>query len=145
MAIVREVLQGRIGEVWTIQPQATVHSALQLMADHNVGALPVVENGEVIGIFSERDYARKVGLKDKPPRITSIREVMSQPVIWISPDETIETCMEMMTTRRVRHLPVFEGTRLIGMVSSGDVLKAIIDNQQMLIQDLHNFIVGGRS
>jgi len=124
------------------------YKALELMAEKNIGALPVVdaENGDrLIGMFSERDYARKVILKGKSSQVTPVAELMSQPVTGVSPDDTIETCMELMTARHIRHLPVLEDGRLVGLVSIGDVLKATISEQKVLIRDLENYIVGARS
>jgi len=115
------------------------------MAEKNVGALPVVQDGELIGMFSERDYARKLILKGKTSQATAVEELMSHPVFCVGLDDTIETCMELMTTQRIRHLPVCGDGGLIGMVSIGDVLKAVIASQQVMIQDLENYIVGARS
>jgi CBS domain-containing protein len=145
MAFVSQVLSSKPGEVWTIEPDATVYQALQLMAEKNVGALPVVENGQLVGMFSERDYARRVILVGKSSRLTTVRELMISPVISVGPDATMEACMELMTERHIRHLPVLDAGRLIGIVSSGDVLKAVVAGQQVMINDLHNFITGGRS
>lgn len=145
MAFVRQLLQGKPTEVWTIEPQATVYEALELLAAKNIGAVPVVEDGELVGMFSERDYARKVILKGRSSRETTVRDLMSHPVFRVGPEETIETCMVLMTTQHIRHLPVIEGGQLIGLVSIGDILKAIIANQQVLIKDLQNYIVGARS
>jgi len=122
-----------------------VYKALQLMAEKNVGALPVVQDGDLIGMFSERDYARKLILKGKTSQATAVEELMSHPVFCVGLDDTIETCMELMTNQRIRHLPVCGDGGLIGMVSIGDVLKAVIANQQVMIQDLENYIVGARS
>lgn len=145
MAFVRDLLRGKPGEIWTIGLQDMVYRALQVMADKNVGALPVVEAGQLVGMFSERDYARKVILKDKSSRATAVGELMSHPVICVGSDDTLETCMQLMTTARIRHLPVCDGQRMIGMVSIGDVLKTVITDQQVLIKDLENYIVGARS
>lgn len=148
MCFVRQVLQGKPTEVWTIGPRDMAYKALELMAEKNIGALPVVdaENGDrLIGMFSERDYARKVILKGKSSQVTPVAELMSQPVTGVSPDDTIETCMELMTARHIRHLPVLEDGRLVGLVSIGDVLKATISEQKVLIRDLENYIVGARS
>jgi CBS domain-containing protein len=144
MLLVKDLLEGKAREVWSIEPQATVHRALELMAEKNVGALPVVEGGRLVGMISERDHARKVTLKGKSSLATSVREVMSSPVIMVSLDTTIEQCMGLVTTQRVRHLPVMENGQLIGIVSIGDILKATITDQQVLIQDLENFITGAR-
>jgi CBS domain-containing protein len=148
MCFVREVLRGKPAKVWTIAPRDMAYKALELMAERDVGALPVVntEAGDkLVGMFSERDYARKVILKGKSSQATPVSELMSGPVTCVSPDDTIETCMELMTTRHIRHLPVLENGRLIGLVSIGDVLKATISEQKVLIKDLENYIVGARS
>jgi CBS domain-containing protein len=142
MTLVREVLQGKSAEVWTIGPRATVYEALQLMADKNIGALPVIEGEQLVGIVSERDYARKIALQGRASRETRVAEIMSYPVVTIKPGATVETCMELMTARRFRHLPVLEHDRLIGMISIGDVLKAIISDQQILIHDMESYITG---
>jgi signal-transduction protein with cAMP-binding, CBS, and nucleotidyltransferase domain len=145
MTCVREILREKPAGVWTIEPQALVYTALELMADKNIGALPVVEAGQMVGMFSERDYARKVILKGRSSRATTVGELMSYPVITVGPDETIETCMQLMTARHIRHLPVLENDKLVGVVSIGDILKAIIVNQQVMIRDLENYITGARS
>jgi CBS domain-containing protein len=143
---------GKPAEIWSIGPRDTVYKALQLMAEKNVGALPVVdpENGDLVGMFSERDYARKLILKGKSSQATAVEELMSCPVFCVHPDDTLETCMELITTKHIRHLPVCDssvchGSRMIGMISIGDVLKAVIAQQKILIKDLENYIVGGRS
>jgi CBS domain-containing protein len=122
-----------------------VYKALQVMADKNVGALPVMDDGKLVGMFSERDYARKVILKDKTSRATAVGELMSHPVLCVGPDDTLEICVELMTTHHIRHLPVCDGQRMIGMVSIGDILKATIAKRDVLIKDLENYIVGARS
>lgn len=138
--LVRDILRGKPGQVWRIGPQATVYEALQMMADRDIGALPVVEGGQLIGMFSERDYARKVILQGRTSQTTTVGELMSHPVFWVGPAETIETCMVTMTNRHIRHLPVMEEDRLIGLVSIGDILKAMITDQRMLIDDLEHYI-----
>jgi CBS domain-containing protein len=145
MIFVRQLLQGKPAEIWTIGPRDTVYKALQVMAEKNIGALPVVEDEKLVGMFSERDYARKVILKDKSSRATAVGELMSHPVICVSLDDTLETCMQLMTTHHVRHLPVCGDPNLLGMISIGDVLKAVIAKQDLLIKDLENYIVGARS
>jgi CBS domain-containing protein len=142
MILVRDVLRNKAPRVWTIGPQATVYEALEVMAERNIGALPVVESGQVIGIFSERDYARKVVLLGRSSREITVGDLMSSPVITVGPSETIQTCMELMTDHRIRHLPVLEGAQMVGLVSVGDVVKAIIDEQRVLIHDLENYITG---
>jgi CBS domain-containing protein len=145
MTFVREALQNKPAGVWTVGPQVTVYRALEIMAEKNVGAMPVVDDGKLVGMFSERDYARKVSLLGKSSHATAVKEVMSHPVYCVGPDESIETCMSLMTNQHIRHLPVLEGDRLTGLVSIGDVLKAMIASQEVLIKDLQNYIAGVRS
>jgi CBS domain-containing protein len=140
MMLVRDILRSKSGQVWRIGPQSTVYEALEMMADRDVGALLVVEGGEPVGMFSERDYARKVMLQGRTSQTTTVGELMSHPVFTVGPAETIENCMLTMTNRRIRHLPVLEHGRLIGLVSIGDILKAMIDDQQVLIDDLEAYI-----
>jgi CBS domain-containing protein len=148
MTFVRQLLQGKPAEVWHVGPRDMVYKALELMAEKNIGAVPVVdaENGDkLLGMFSERDYARKVILKGKSSQATTVSELMSSPVTTVGPDDTIETCMELMTTRHIRHLPVINNGQMIGLVSIGDVLNALVREQRVLINDLENYIVGARS
>ncbi len=143
MITVRKVLSNKGGHVWRIAPQATAYEALQLMADRDIGALLVVDGEDIVGVFSERDYARKVILKGRSSKVTSVGELMNSPVFYIEPDKTIEECMALMTAKRMRHLPVLEHGRLIGMISIGDVVNALITEQKITISDLENFITGG--
>lgn len=145
MAFVKELLQRKPADVWTIEPQATVYQALEIMADKNIGALPVMDGARIIGMVSERDYARKVILMGRSSRATTVADLMSHPVHTVGPNDTIETCMALMTERHVRHLPVLENGKLSGIISIGDVMKAIIAKQTVLIKDLENFINGARS
>ena len=148
MTYVRQLLQGKPVEVWHVGPRDMAYKALELMAEKNIGALPVVDaesGSELLGMFSERDYARKVILKGKSSHATTVSELMSSPVTTVGPDDTIETCMELMTTRHIRHLPVIDHGQMIGLVSIGDVLNALVRAQQVLIKDLENYIVGARS
>jgi CBS domain-containing protein len=144
MKTVRQVLRAKGSDVWAIHPDATVLDALQLLAEKDIGALMVLKDNFLTGIFSERDYARKVILKGKHSKDTSIREVMSENPICVSPDQSIETCMTLMTENHVRHLPVVEDGRHLGLISIGDVVKAIISDQQGTIVDLENYITGRR-
>ncbi|MBM3320007.1 MAG: CBS domain-containing protein [Candidatus Eisenbacteria bacterium] len=144
MTTVRQLLQAKNAEVWTVRPDALVYEALQMMAEKDVGALPVVEGGRVVGIFSERDYARKVVLKGKSSRTSPVREMMTARVLFVSPAETVEECMKLMTEKRVRHLPVLEEGRLVGIVSIGDAVKKVIADQQFTIEVLEKYITGGR-
>ena len=123
------ILARKGSAVWSISPDATVFEAIQLMADKNVGALPVVDNSRLIGIISERDYTRKVILKGLSSKDTAVRDIMTREMLTASPSDSIQDCMRVMTEKRVRHLPVLEGTRMIGIVSIGDVMKWIISAQ----------------
>jgi CBS domain-containing protein len=125
--------------VWSISPDATVFEAIQLMADKNVGALPVVDNSRLIGIISERDYTRKVILKGLSSKDTAIRNIMTREMLTASPSDSIQDCMRVMTEKRVRHLPVLEGTRMIGIVSIGDVMKWIISAQA---EEIERYVTG---
>jgi CBS domain-containing protein len=142
MKTVRSLLQVKGYEVWTITPDASVYEALRLMADKNVGALLVLEGGELVGVISERDYARKVVLKGRSSRDTSVRDIMTADVVSVRPDQTVEECMALMTDRRIRHLPVVADRRLIGVISIGDVVKSIITEQGFMIEQLTSYIVG---
>jgi CBS domain-containing protein len=142
MNTVRDLLRYKPPDVWTIGPYATVFQALELMAEKNVGALPVLQEGKLVGMFSERDYARKCILMGRHSRETRVLELMSAPVITVDPSTTVEECLEMMTNRKLRHLPVVEGGQLAGMVTIGDIGKWIISEQRSAIRDLEGFITG---
>lgn len=140
---VRQLLRTKGSNVFTISPDATVYEALELMAEKDIGALVVTNNGEVVGIFSERDYARKVILKGKSSMNTSVGELMVDQVYYVSPDNTIEDCMSIMTEKHVRHLPVLKDNELIGLVSIGDVVNQVIKHQKFKIRELEKYITGG--
>lgn len=142
MTIVRTLLQNKGTHVWCIEPDATVLDAIRLMAEKEIGALVVTENTAVIGMLSERDYARKILLKGRSSRTTPVRDIMSKNVVLAEPDDNVEHCMNVMTDKRVRHLPVLEDGILIGLVSIGDLVKAIISEQQETIEHLENYIRG---
>lgn len=144
MVTVRQILEMKGREVWSTSPEATVYEALKLMADKNVGALVVLEGDQLKGVISERDYARKVILKGKFSKETPVSEIMSTDVVTVLLHQSIEECMALMTTRRVRHLPVLEGDKLLGVISIGDVVKAIISEQEFTIKQLENYITGAR-
>lgn len=144
MRTVRDILKIKGYDVYTITPEATVFTALQSMADKNVGALVVQQDGTVVGLISERDYARKIVLKGKFSKDVPVNEIMTTVVASVHPEEDIERCMELMTHERVRHLPVFEDGRLIGLISIGDIVKAIIENKEEIIKQLENYIKGRR-
>lgn len=142
MKTVRQLLEAKGYDVWSIAPDAPVYDALKLMADKNVGALIVLDGEKLVGVISERDYARKVILKGKSARDTPVREIMTREVICVSPKRTVEECMALMTDKRIRHLPVLEEDRLIGVVSIGDVVKSVISEQEFIIEQLENYITG---
>jgi CBS domain-containing protein len=138
-----QVLQTKGYAIWSITPDASVYDALKLMADKEVGALLVLNGEKLVGIISERDYARKVILKGKRSIDIPVKEIMSKEMISIHPERPIEECMTLMTEKRVRHLPVFEDGYLMGIVSIGDVVKAIISKQELKIEQLERYIQGG--
>jgi len=140
MKSVKQLLQNKSGELSTIGPDASVLDALKLMAERNVGALLVVENGKLVGIISERDYARKVVLLGKTSQDTPVREIMSERAVCVQPDNTVEECMALMTDKHIRHLPVIENEKLLGVLSIGDLVKETISEQQFVIQQLESYI-----
>jgi CBS domain-containing protein len=142
MKTVNQLLQNKGSQVWTIGPDALVIEALKLMAEKEVGALVVLEGDQVVGILSERDYARKVSLLGKSSKTTPVREIMTEKVVYIRPDQTVNDCMALMTNKRIRHLPVLEGDRLVGVISIGDVVKEVISQQEFIIAQLENYITG---
>lgn len=144
MKIVRDILQAKGSQVWAIPPDRSVFDALTLMAEKNVGALVVLDGDRVVGIISERDYARKVILKGKSSKEIPVREIMASPVVCIRPEQSMEECMALMTDKHVRHLPVAENNRLVGLISIGDVVKAIIEEKEFIIGQLENYITGNR-
>jgi CBS domain-containing protein len=129
-------------KVWTLPAKATVFEAIQLLAEKNIGALPVMEEDQLIGIFSERDYTRKVALAGKSSRATSVREIITTPVISVTSQHTIEEAMRLMTEKRVRHLPVIDGGKLTGMVSIGDMVNWIISAQTATIDQMKSYLAG---
>ena len=139
--IINEILARKPDDLWSVSPEATVFEAIEIMADHNIGALPVLSGGKLLGIVSERDYTRKVALKGKSSKETKVREILATPVI-ASPDDTIEECMKLMTSHRVRHLPILQGDELIGLVSIGDLVNWIINAQTSTIHQLESYISG---
>ena len=133
MTTIGQLLKTKGNEIWSIAPQATIYEALQVMSEKDVGALLVVHKGDVVGIFSERDYARKLILKGKFSKDTSVEELMTRKVLYVGPESTIEDCMALMTAKSVRHLPILKNERLIGIVTLGDVVKQIISDQEFTI------------
>ncbi len=142
MKTVEQLLRGKGDVLWSTAPSSSVFEALQIMAEKNIGALIVLENNKLAGIFSERDYARKVILKGKSSRDIPVSEVMTAAVVHVHPGETIEVCMKLMTEKHVRHLPVLNEGALVGMISIGDVVKGIISEQQETIDHLEGYITG---
>ena len=140
MHSIRDILREKGAKVQSIAPTVNVFDALQLMADHGIGALLVLEHGKPVGLFSERDYARKLALRGLRSRETPVSEVMSSPVLSIRPDASVQDGLQMMTDKFVRHLPVVDGSGVIGMVSIGDLVKAVIQDQQALIDQLESYL-----
>lgn len=144
MKIVRDILEAKGRQVWSISPDSTVYQAIERMAEKGIGALLVHEGDALVGIISERDYARKVILMGKLSKETRVEEIMTRKVLVVRPDETLERCMGLMSEKRVRHLPVMEGDRVVGVISSGDVLKAMLAEKSSLIEELEDYIIGRR-
>ncbi|HUO19462.1 MAG TPA: CBS domain-containing protein [Steroidobacteraceae bacterium] len=140
MTTVRTLLEGKGRAIYSVEPQAAVLDAIRLMAEHRVGALMVMRGATLEGIVSERDYARKVILRGRSSADTPVRDIMSAPVLTVSLDTTVQACMQLMTERHVRHLPVVDGARVIGMISIGDLVKAVIAEQQAQIEQLESYI-----
>jgi CBS domain-containing protein len=128
--------------VWSIAPEATVFEAIELMAQKNVGALPVLDNGHLVGIISERDYTRKVILKGKSSKEIAVKEIMTEQVLTVQPNTPVTECMRIVTERRVRHLPVMDKDKLIGILSIGDLLKWTISAQELAMDNLERFLTG---
>lgn len=142
MTTVSQLLQNKGQNVWSVSPDDSVYKALELMADKNIGALLVLDGETPAGIFSERDYARKIILYGKASRETPVKDIMTTRVVYIRPEQTIEDCMALMTDKRIRHLPVLKDDKVVGVISIGDVVKSIIANQQFVIEQLENYISG---
>lgn len=142
MGKVRNILQKKGNTIYSIDPDSTVYNALELMMEKNLGVLLVIANGKFTGMFSERDYARKVILKGKASKETPIREVMTEHPVTVTPDTTVEECMKLMTSKYIRHLPVLENSELVGLISIGDLVRFIIEEQQVIIEDLEHYITG---
>lgn len=142
MAYIKNILEKKGSQVWTVAPTATVREALRLMADKAIGALLVVDGDKIAGVFSERDYARRTASSGNMSLEQPVSALMSHPVYYIQPEQTTEECMRLMTAKHIRHLPVIEGGKLAGMISIGDVVKSLIQEKEMTIQGLEHYISG---
>ena len=142
MGAVNNILRTKADVIFTISPDTMVYTALEIMVERNVSALLVLEEGKLAGIFTERDYARKVILKGKASKETLIREIMTSDLITVSSDTSLETCMRLMTEKLIRHLPVVDNGVLVGIISIGDVVKYIIDDQKFIIENMKHYITG---
>ena len=144
MEFVRQLLQHKDPDVWSVTSDTRVYNALKLMAEKNIGALLVMDTGQLVGIFSERDYARKVILKGKSSKNIPVKEIMSKRVVAIRPNQTVDECMALMTDKRIRHLPVAEKNKVVGVISIGDVVRAVISDKEFEIKQLENYITGSQ-
>jgi CBS domain-containing protein len=142
MLRIQFLLATKSKSIWSIGPNEPVLHAIRLMSDKQIGALPVMDGEQLLGIVSERDYARKVILMGRSSAETPVSQIMTTPVLTISPDDTVHRCMELMTEKRIRHLPVVEKNKVVGMISIGDLVKAVIEEQQQTIVQLERYIAG---
>ncbi|MEY4753020.1 MAG: hypothetical protein RJA44_695 [Pseudomonadota bacterium] len=141
MSNVAQMIRSKAGQaVQTTTPGASVREVMQLMAEHRIGGLPVVEGGQIVGIVTERDIVRKVELQGRTAAATAVRDIMTAPVMYVGPERTTQECMALMTERRLRHLPVLDGGQLVGLISIGDLVKDIISEQEFMIQQLQSYI-----
>ena len=139
---IRELMKRKSQEIWSINPESSVYRAIELMADKHIGALLVMEGDKLVGIISERDYARKVILKGRSSKDTQVHEIMTTPVIFVQPQQSVDECMRIMTDNRIRHLPVLENEKVTGIVSIGDLVNWIMSAQDHTIQQLQNYVTG---
>jgi CBS domain-containing protein len=142
MLKIKDVLETKSNVIWSIGSKDTAYKALEIMAEKNIGALLVIDEGKVVGIFSERDYARKVTLKGKTSKDTTVGELMTKELYSITPDMTVEEGMAIMTKAHCRHMPVYENNKLISIITIGDIATALINHQKVKISDLENYITG---
>jgi CBS domain-containing protein len=140
MKMVRDILQAKGRDVWSIGPDALVYDAMKLMADKGIGALLVMEGAKLVGVISERDYARKIILQGRSSHSTQVREIMTSRVVYTEPERNVEECMALMTDKRIRHLPVLEHGEVSGVISIGDLVKSIIAEQKFIIEQLERYI-----
>ena len=143
MSTVRDIMRKKGNDIWSIEPEATVYDAMQFMADKAAGALLVMTGDRVDGILSERDCVRKVDIQGRTSRVTKVNEIMTQDVISVQVSEQLEECMATMLEKNIRHLPVYDGTKLLGLISVRDVLREVVEVQKSLISQLERFITGG--
>ena len=137
---VSSVLRRKGSEVWFVTPDQTVYEAIERMADKAVGALLVISDGKLVGIISERDYARKIILKGRSSRTSLVKEIMTSPVIFVTSDQTVDACMDIMTRNRIRHLPIVQNEKVLGVISIGDLVKWLVSEQEETIEHLQNYI-----
>ena len=142
MTTIAQLLNAKGDQIWSVEPKATIFEALEIMSEKEIGALLVMEDGKLTGIFSERDYARKVILKGKSSKETPVGELMTKKVFYMDPQKTINDCMAMMTAKRIRHVPVIEDNQVMGIITIGDVVNQIISEQEVTINHLENYITG---
>lgn len=140
MTTVNDLLRDKPADLWSVSPDDSVYDALRLMADKNIGAVLVLESDRLVGLLSERDYARKLALKNRTSRDTSVRDVMTQRVVIVSPSKDVEECMALMTDKHVRHLPVMDDGELVGLLSIGDLVKGVIADKEFMIEQLEQYI-----
>lgn len=143
MTLLRDIIQRKGGDVYSVGPEATVFEALKLMADKNIGAVLVVEGDRVEGILSERDCIRRVELHGRTVREALVRDIMTSKVLYVQAGQTLEECVAIMIDKNIRHLPVFEGEKLVGLISARDALKEMVDQQKFVISQLEHYITGG--
>jgi len=142
MAKVRNLLQTKGNAIYSVEPSTMVYRAVELMCEKNIGGLLICENGKLLGIFTERDYARKLILKGKSSKDTPIQELMTSNLITVTPETSVDDCMRVMTGRKIRHLPVLDNDELVGLVSIGDVVRFVIEEQKSIIEHLEHYITG---
>ena len=140
MAVVAQLLKHKRDAIYSVEPEAPVLEAIRLMAEHGVGALLVMKGQQLVGVVSERDYARKVILKGRSSGETLVQQIMSAPVLTVRPDQSVRECMQLVTDKRIRHLPVVEGGRVIGVLSIGDLVRSVLEEQQKTIEELEQYI-----
>ncbi len=144
MITLKQFLKHKGGMIWSVSSSATVLQALKIMAEKNVGALMVMDSGRIVGMISERDYARKVELEGKSAKDTLVKDIMTDRVLYVRPDESIEDCMALMSEKHFRHLPVIDKEHILGLISIGDVVRIVISKQKFIISQLENYISGNR-